>query len=569
MNRDLLYFNGINGATGEYFFPPFVLKEIATVARGETFDEYHLLELKDRKERNENQPMGPIEGVDPKNLAKTGWGIIFAYEYKDSSSLQAEQIRDALKELLDHRRQQATQIHEKFYQEYIGFKAYRYGDSKIKFLERHRVGSGPANPHKMPYYLLIVGDPESIPYRFQYQLDVQYAVGRIYFDTLEKYAQYAQSVVQAEVNPPHLHHRASFFGVQNTDDLPTQQSVNYLVQPLFDKVKIDKPDWSIQTFLNKKATKANLSQLLGGSETPALLFTASHGVCFPKDHPRQLPHQGALICQDWPGVSWDSEKTELNPDLHYFSADDIGDDAQLHGLIAFNFACYSSGTPKLDDFAHRTGKQRSEIAPYAFMAQLPQRLLSHSNGGALAVIGHVDRAWSCSFKWKRAGQQTEVFESTFKRLMEGHPIGSALEFFNERYAELSSDLSHELEEIKYNALFKDEDLAYLWTANNDARNYMIIGDPAVKLCGVKNKAFNTKQIDSKAVVLPSVENSTATYSQQPELKQDIPDNIRNLVTDLELQIKRLKQRVEGLELELKHFREQNDLLRQQINDLFK
>ena len=202
MNRDLLYFNGINGATGEYFFPPFVLKEIATVARGETFDEYHLLELKDRKERNENQPMGPIEGVDPKNLAKTGWGIIFAYEYKDSSSLQAEQIRDALKELLDHRRQQATQIHEKFYQEYIGFKAYRYGDSKIKFLERHRVGSGPANPHKMPYYLLIVGDPESIPYRFQYQLDVQYAVGRIYFDTLEKYAQYAQSVVQAEVNPP-------------------------------------------------------------------------------------------------------------------------------------------------------------------------------------------------------------------------------------------------------------------------------------------------------------------------------------------------------------------------------
>jgi cell division septum initiation protein DivIVA len=38
---------------------------------------------------------------------------------------------------------------------------------------------------------------------------------------------------------------------------------------------------------------------------------------------------------------------------------------------------------------------------------------------------------------------------------------------------------------------------------------------------------------------------------------------------LEQQIKRLKQRVEGLELELKHFREQNDLLRQQINDLFK
>ncbi|NEO76509.1 MULTISPECIES: C25 family cysteine peptidase [Moorena] len=553
MNKKILYFNGINGATGEYFFHPFSLKKIANVARGEHFDSHHLTELKDRKERDEYQPMGPIEGIDPKNLAETGWGVIFAYEYKDSSRLQAEQIKDALKELLQHRRQQATQVHENFYREYIDSRAYRTNESKVDFLTRQRVGSGPANPNKMPYYLLIVGDPESIPYHFQYQLDVQYAVGRIYFDTLEKYAQYAQSVVQAEINPPNLHRRASFFGVKNTGDYATEQSFKYLVQPLSDKVKIDQPDWSIQTLLDKEATKASLSQLLGGSETPALLFTASHGVCFPKDHPRQLLHQGALICQDWPGVFRESEKKELNPDIHYFSADDIGDDAQIHGLIAFNFACYSSGTPKLDDFAHRTGQQRSEIAPYAFMAQLPQRLLSHPKGGALAVIGHVERAWGYSFKWKRAGQQTEVFESTFKRLMEGHPIGSAVEFFNERYAELSSDLSHELEEMKYKTLVKDEDLAYLWTANNDARNYLIVGDPAVKLCGLTNEISNTEQIASK---------------QQIELKQDIQDDIQNLVTNLEKQVKRLKQRVDGLELDLKHLREQNDLLRQQINDNF-
>ncbi len=565
MTEELLYFNGINGATGEYLLPPLPPKQISKIARGEEFDQLELIELKERWARAQ-ESYAPMEGVDPKNLAETGWGVIFAYEYKNTD-YTAEDLRNVLSELLDHRRKQATQNNkEHYYKEFIGENAYYTGESKQKFLARHRVGPGPANPEKMPYYLLIVGDPESIPYRFQYQLDVQYAVGRIYFDTLEEYAQYAHSVVEAETGQLALPRNISLFGVRNSGDQATQLSADHLIKPLSELVAQDKQDWSIQTILREEATKSRLSQLIGGADTPAVLFTASHGVSFPKDHPRQFPHQGALICQDWPGpFQW---KGELDADNHYFCADDVSDDAQLLGLIAFHFACYGAGTPQTDDFFLQTGIQRQDIAPHAFVAKLPQKLLSHPKGGALAVIGHVERAWGCSFMWKR-GEQLDVFQSTLKRLMEGHPIGSAIEFFNERYAELSSDLSSHLDNIRHGTPANDWDLANIWTANNDARNYAIVGDPAVRLMVAdpstpsnqrptveKPVLFTPKTIPSNPVELGQ---TSANYSQQEDWK-DIPESFKQMIEEL-------VTRVERLERQVKTLQDQNQFLQQQINNL--
>ena len=473
MSATVLTFNGIDLDTGGYLHSPMTPQQLKALATGEAVPQEQLEELKDFWD-NRGPHFGMVQGRDYKKLEEAGWGVIF-------SSQPRAGVYEALKPLLDFRKAQASAVDELLYKEYVGLTGYLPGDTKRKFLKRNGAAvSGVVDPKRMPYYLMIVGDPGEIPYEFQYQMDVQYGVGRLYFDEVEHYAQYAASVIAAERGELRLPRRAAFFDVSTEGDGATEMSSQFLARPLQESVAKDQAgQWVVEGIGGAEATKARLGALLGGAETPAFLFTASHGMGGKNGSEKQMLYQGAPLCVDWPGPKF---RGDLRP--FYFAGEDLSADARLGGTIAMLFACYGAGTPQFNEFRQRDElAEANQIAPKPFVAALPKAMLSHPKGGALAVIGHVERAWTCSFLEGKKAPQIQTFESSVKKILDGYPVGYAMEDFNSRYAELSSELLDMIPLLKA-GMNATEEFVGNWTENYDARNYSLIGDPAVRMAAV-------------------------------------------------------------------------------------
>ncbi len=409
-----------------------------------------------------DSPFEVLGRIDPLDLAQAGWGVVFAQNADP-------RVRAALRPLLAHRRAQAG----KLFREFSGADGYREGDTKFDFQGRAEVAPGPVDPRRVPYYLLLVGSGDEIPFSFQCQLGLQYAVGRVAFDTPEQYGRYAQAVLDVESGRVQRPRRAVVFGPRNPGDEIGAAVHDRLSEPL-SRVMRQEPGWEVDRILASKATRARLLELLGGP-APALLFTAGHGVLMIRDDEEQETLQGAWVCQDWdkgrePGPSYD----------HIVTAADVPA-TDRRGQVVFSLACFSGGTPQWDGFVGLNRRRAKQLAPRDFVAALPRRLLSQEAGPALAMVGHVDAAVEQGFMWLREGDQPTAYIDAVQRLMAGEPVGRAMQPFGQRYAELSADL-HDQQRLKGLGLPYDEALlARLWQAVRDAVGWVVLGDPAVRL----------------------------------------------------------------------------------------
>jgi hypothetical protein len=422
--------------------------------------------------------LGVPPGFDPRNLGRVGWGIIWPPTPLTASE---EAHRSLLAELIAHRGKEMGGAPPQFH--------YRENSDYDDFLweEGRSIEPGDMKPGVVPYYLLIAGPPSRIPWEFQQYLDAEYAVGRLWFDDPEDCKRYIQSLLDYERGAvrPATGRDLLFVGAAHEENRATQNSANHLVLPLsehlLEEQQAGRLAANIAVLLGNRpaggAYKADLlnalwqaDQPLGARRIPSLFFFAGHGLEFETPSPEQVLKQGALICQDWP--NW------LAPPrpAHYLAAEDLSPARDLAGLVAFSFACYSAGTPRLADW-QRPSLFRSpkKIAEAPFVARLPQKMLA---GGALAFIGHVSKAWESSFLGVSGSHaQLGGFTSTIDELLRGSRIGHATDYMNTRWLHMTSQLERWVTGKKRS---KPETIA-LWQARNDIRGLAILGDPAARM----------------------------------------------------------------------------------------
>lgn len=444
---------GVQAATGKVR-PPYEPLEGLSVK----------LDPKEVRERGEEH-LAIVPARDGRKLSESGWGAIFA---KDADPA----IREALKPLLDWRKEQVGD--EDLHRVFEGRKGVQPGQSAATWLANQGVGLSVVDPmNGVPFHLLLVGSPKEIPFDFQYTLDTQWSVGRICFDTPEEYATYAANTVAYEKGATLQHGRDVAMWMPANGDLATNLLCNDVGLPFHQKPLGAKLGFQLHSFLAGDATKANLGGILDGSafgKPPALLFTGSHGLEIPLEEPdEQRALQGALVTQEW------SPRQAVGENAR-FGGEDLPDSLKLHGMIHYLFACFGGGCPVTDNYP-APGATSRDIAREAICAKLPQTLLLR---GAQAVIAHVDRAWSYSFQSGAGLPQNQLMRSVLEALMMGLPVGLASDFLNLQWGTLAAQLSLVAGPAAIGGP-PPARLANLAIARDDARNYIVLGDPAARL----------------------------------------------------------------------------------------
>jgi len=324
----------------------------------------------------------------------------------------------------------------------------------------------------LPYYLLIYGSPEAVPWCLQYILGMRHCVGRVDLEGTQL-ENYVNAVLNDFAGSRADSYRTLTFAVDQPDITHTLRTV--LADPLYARFQLDDERSATSVFLagdedGRAATQQSLNEQL--AQYPGLIVTSSHGRTAPASNPPEMQRMlGWLV---------DQNKSAMDPD-------ELLKNWQPNGAIWYAHACCSAGSDDLTIFKGLFPEGTSAYKLIESVAKLgsltapfPKALLGAASP-ARAFIGHVEPTFNWTVRLPKTGQAlTDVLVSAIENLNRGEPVAYA---FRDRMIQAGSLLtSHDRARSDYiNGAQNEEELLRLKLSALDIQSTVILGDPAVAL----------------------------------------------------------------------------------------
>lgn len=361
-----------------------------------------------------------------------------------------------------------------------------YGDESIDEADR-------------PRYLTMLGDADLLSWELQQRLASDTFAGRICFSSDSDYESYIDKLLRSERDKPADYSRALYYTVKD-GTAATNIGYNGLMVPTIEQSRVghEKKVFSAREIVEiGDGDNVSADDFISSTHgrTPSMLFTISHGCGAPRagwsSPEEQRLFQGAMSFGQGQKIT----------------AEDLRNRPFLPGGLWFYFACFGAGTPNDSAFRHWLAALR-DVGLYGrnidsvlhslpsekerpFVAALPQAVLANPNG-PLAVMGHVDLAWTFSFQDVGTTNKYRParFQDIFRTLVDGKRVGAGYfelqRFFNQASVDLSTMYDKDARQKSKGAETEDDKArkirkATLWMLRQDLSAYVLLGDPAARL----------------------------------------------------------------------------------------
>lgn len=425
------------------------------------------------------------DALDPADLAEQRWGVVAPL------GPEGDRLLALVAPLLRKRHADQGGHPVRIYRVPPGLSADQAVDWKHQVLEDQAVDQA-----DIPRYLLLLGQPDQVSLDFQSVLSVFGCVGRLAFDQPQQYEAYVEKLLRWEAAPKAAYKPHALLYTARDGTAATTAAWDMVMDPVAQELR--KKQQAGKLAVDELSV---VGELFNGDPGllmtpaarphPSVLFTMSHGLGAPRggwgSEDQRRAVQGAL-------------KTGRGSHLE---AQDLAQASFLPGGLWFFFACFGLGTPAASDYTPWLRRLRDGGAFQGrldgvlaglpapgeppFFAAVPKAALANPRG-PLAVIGHIDLAWSYSFQdlALSADRRFRAFQTLVEHLGRSR-AGLALNAFlsgARARATQQADLVHadaQAAELGVTLTRDQVKQGHRWMCLRDLRGYMLLGDPAAQL----------------------------------------------------------------------------------------